>query len=123
MSVLSADWVLPIDGSPIEQGAVAIEAGRIAAIGTIDELGEGTRYDEAVILPGFVNAHSHIEYAVYGGFGDGVTDFAEWIRLHTERKWRIGWDDYVAIARLGAAECLAEPGDRDVVVPADPPLS
>jgi cytosine/adenosine deaminase-related metal-dependent hydrolase len=107
MRVLSADWVLPIDGSPIEHGAVVIEAGRIAAIGTIDELGEGTRYDEAVILPGFVNAHSHIEYAAYGGFGDGLTDFAEWIRLHTERKWRIGWDDYVAIARLGAAECLA----------------
>src|SRR5205823_2084816 len=35
-----------------------------------------------------------------------LTDFAEWIRLHTERKHRIGWEQYVAIARLGAAECL-----------------
>src|SRR5207244_13369407 len=47
-----------------------------------------------------------LEYAVYAGFGDSLTDFAEWIRLHTERKHRIGWEDYVAIARLGAAECL-----------------
>jgi 5-methylthioadenosine/S-adenosylhomocysteine deaminase len=99
--------VLPIDGAPIKDGAVAIDRGRIVAVGTSDRLGEGTRYEEAVVLPGFVNAHSHVEYAVYGGFGDALTDFAEWIRLHTERKWRIGWDEYVAIARVGAGQCLA----------------
>jgi cytosine/adenosine deaminase-related metal-dependent hydrolase len=104
--VLSADWVLPIEGPPIEDGAVAIDDGRIAAVGTRGELGAGTHYDDAVLLPGFVNAHSHIEYAVYAGFGDSLTDFAEWIRLHTERKRRIGWEEYVDIARLGAAECL-----------------
>jgi cytosine/adenosine deaminase-related metal-dependent hydrolase len=105
--VLSADWVLPIEGPPIEDGAVAIEDGRIAAVGTRDELEAGAHYGDAVIVPGFVNAHSHIEYAVYGGFGDGLGDFAEWITLHIERKARIGWDEYVDIARLGAAECLA----------------
>ena len=105
--VVSADWVLPIEGPPIEDGAVAIEAGRIAAVGTAEELGEGTRYDDSVIVPGFVNAHSHLEYAVYGGFGDGLGDFSEWIALHIQRKARIGWDEFVDIAKLGAAECLA----------------
>ena len=104
--VLSADWVLPIEGPPIEQGAVAIEDGRITAVGTSAELGAGTQFEDSAILPGFVNAHSHLEYAVYAGFGDSLTDFAEWIRLHTERKHRIGWEEYVAIARLGASECL-----------------
>jgi cytosine/adenosine deaminase-related metal-dependent hydrolase len=104
--VLSADWVLSIEGPPIEDGAVAIEDGRIAAVGRAEELGTGTRYEDAVLLPAFVNAHSHLEYAVYAGFGDSLTDFAEWIRLHTERKRRIGWEEYVAIARVGAAECL-----------------
>jgi cytosine/adenosine deaminase-related metal-dependent hydrolase len=106
-SILSADWVLPVEGAPIEDGAVAIEDGRIVAIGTTAELGEGTRYPNAVIAPGFVNAHSHLEYAVYGGFGDGLGDFAEWITLHIQRKARIGWDEFVDIAKLGAAECLA----------------
>jgi 5-methylthioadenosine/S-adenosylhomocysteine deaminase len=105
--VLSADWVLPVEGPPIEHGAVVIEDGLIAAVGTAEELGEGTRYADAAILPGFVNAHSHLEYAVYAGFGDALTDFAEWIRLHTERKWRIGWEEYVDIARLGTAQLLA----------------
>ena len=105
--VLSADWVLPIESPPIERGAVAIEDGRIAAVGTIDELGEGTYYADTVLLPGFVNAHSHLEYAVYGGFGDGLGDFAAWITLHIQRKARIGWDEYVDVARLGVASCLA----------------
>jgi cytosine/adenosine deaminase-related metal-dependent hydrolase len=104
--VVSADWVLPVEGPPIERGAVAIDDGRIEAVGTAEELGEGRRYADAVIVPGFVNAHSHLEYAVYAGFGDSLDDFAEWIRLHTERKGRIGWDEYVAISRLGAAESL-----------------
>src|SRR5262249_24786650 len=73
----------------------------------VDELGAGTRYDDAVIVPGFVNAHTHLEYAVYGGFGDGLGDFSEWIALHVQRKARIGWEEYIDIARLGAAQCLA----------------
>ena len=49
--VLSADWVLPIEGPPIEGGAVAIEGGRIAAVGTTAELGSGTRFEDAAIIP------------------------------------------------------------------------
>jgi cytosine/adenosine deaminase-related metal-dependent hydrolase len=104
--VYSADWLLPVEGAPLENGAVAVEDGRIAAVGSADELGAGERFPSAAIVPGFVNAHSHLEYAVYAGFGDGL-DFGPWILLHTERKARIGWDDMLAIARLGAAQCLA----------------
>jgi 5-methylthioadenosine/S-adenosylhomocysteine deaminase len=106
MRVVSADWVVPVDGAPIRNGAVAIgDDGNIAAVGPAAELGEGERHPECVILPGFVNAHSHLEYAVYAGFGDGL-DFPTWIALHIERKQRIDLEDMEAIARLGALECL-----------------
>jgi cytosine/adenosine deaminase-related metal-dependent hydrolase len=103
--ILSADRVVPVDGEPIENGAVAIADGRIVAVGTRDELGEGERFEDAAIVPGFVNAHSHLEYAVYAGFADGQP-FGPWLSLHIERKARIEWEDMLAIARLGAAECL-----------------
>ena len=106
MRVLSADWVVPVEGAPIKDGAVAIEDGRIAAVATSSELGEGERFADSVIVPGFVNAHSHLEYAVYAGFGDGLADFSEWITLHIERKARLTWDGHVAIALRGAADCL-----------------
>ena len=106
MEAVPADWVLPIGGPPIREGTVRIEAGRIAAVGPARELGWGRRYPAAVILPGFVNAHAHLEYAVYAGFGDGLP-FPLWLETHISRKRRIGLEDAVAIARLGAAQCLA----------------
>lgn len=105
MRVLSADWVVPVEGEPIRNGAVAIADGRIAALGPASELGEGQRFPEAVILPGFVNAHSHLEYAVYAGSGDGLP-FGSWLELHVERKRRLGLAEMEASARLGALECL-----------------
>ena len=106
MRTLSADWVVPVEGDPIRDGAVAIAGdGHIAAVGTNAELGPGEHYPEAVILPGFVNAHSHLEYAAYTGFGDGLS-FGPWIALHVERKGRLDLAEMEAIARLGALECL-----------------
>ncbi len=105
-AVFSADWVLPVGAPPIPDGAVAVEDGLIAAVGTQDDLGQGLSYPDAVILPGFVNAHSHLEYAVYAGFGDGLS-FAPWITTHVERKRRLERIDHLDIARLGAAESLA----------------
>jgi cytosine/adenosine deaminase-related metal-dependent hydrolase len=103
----TADWVLPVDGAPIEEGGVAVEGGRIVGVGPADELdGERRDFRDAVIVPGLVNAHTHLEYAVYAGFGDGLA-FGPWLHTHIERKARIGWNEFVAIARLGAAECLA----------------
>jgi cytosine/adenosine deaminase-related metal-dependent hydrolase len=106
VTVLSADWVLPVDGAPIEHGAVELADGRIAAVGTQDELGRGEHFPGAAIIPGFVNAHSHLEYAVYAGFGDGRS-FVPWLETHIERKRRIDLPEMEAIARLGAAQCLA----------------
>ena len=103
--MLSADWVVPVEGPPIRNGAVAVEDGIIASVGASSDLGEGERFPDAVMLPGFVNAHSHLEDAVYAGFGDGLS-FGPWIALHVERKARIGVDDMEAIARLGALQCL-----------------
>ena len=106
MRVVSADWVVPVEGEPIGDGAVAIgEDGRIAGVGTSEDLGVGERFDGCVVVPGFVNSHSHLEYAVYAGFGDGLP-FVPWIGLHIRRKERIGLDEMRAIATVGALACL-----------------
>ena len=106
MTVLSADWVVPVEGEPIPGGAVAIgDDGRIAAVGSAADLGTGEAFPGCVILPGFVNCHSHLEYAVYAGFGDGLP-FSSWIGLHVARKRLLDLDEMRAIATDGAHECL-----------------
>ncbi len=106
MRIVSADWVIPVEGPPIEGGAVAIgEDGLIAAVGAAADLGEGEHFEGCVIAPGFVNAHTHLEYAVYAGFGDGLP-FVPWIGLHIRRKQALSLDDMREIALVGAWESL-----------------
>ncbi|MCW2963571.1 MAG: hypothetical protein JWO17_823 [Actinomycetia bacterium] len=102
MTDVSADWVLPVDGPPIEGGLVRYEGGAIVEV----TQGRAERHHaDAAIVPGFVNAHSHLEYAMYAGFGDGQA-FGPWIATHVERKNRLERDDMIAIARLGVLESL-----------------
>ena len=112
MRVVSADWVVPVEGPPIADGAVAIaDDGTIAAVGAAADLGRGEHHEGCVIVPGFVNAHSHIEYAVYAGFGDGLP-FVPWIGMHIQRKEALDFDDMVAIATVGRPRVPAL-GDHD----------
>jgi cytosine/adenosine deaminase-related metal-dependent hydrolase len=104
--IVSADWVIPVEGPPIAGGAVAIgEDGLIAAVGAAADLGKGEHFEGCVIAPGFVNAHTHLEYAVYAGFGDGLP-FVPWIGLHIRRKQALSLDDMREIALVGAWESL-----------------
>ena len=102
MRSISADWVLPGDGPPVEGGLVRFEDGAIVEV----TRGRAERhFAEAAIVPGFVNAHSHLEYAVYAGFGDGKA-FGPWIRTHVDRKDRLDDAAMLAIARRGVADCF-----------------
>jgi cytosine/adenosine deaminase-related metal-dependent hydrolase len=103
--ILQADWVVPMDGPPIADGAVEIADGRIVAVGPA-EGGEDLRHADSVILPGLVNAHTHLEYTAMAGFGDGMP-FSPWIADHIRRKDTQEASDLLAQSRAGAAASLA----------------
>src|SRR5215218_5046279 len=100
---VSAEWVLPVDGPPLRDARVVWDEGRIVEVapGRADE-----HHDEAVILPGLVNALSHLEYAVYAGFGDGEP-FGSWLATHIRRKQALDFEGMLAVARRGAVDSLA----------------
>src|SRR3954462_2257240 len=59
-----ARWVVPIDQPPLEGGIVTIAGGRIVAVGK-DEAGVPPRdLGDVAILPGLVNAHTHLEFSL-----------------------------------------------------------
>lgn len=60
---LRARHVLPIAAEPIENGWVRIERDRIAAIGRGQPSGQVHDLGDAIILPGLVNAHTHLEFS------------------------------------------------------------
>ena len=113
-TLYSAGWVLPISSPPIRDGAVAIDGGVITAVGDqaalTRQFPEASRrsFDEAVILPGLINTHSHLELTAMRGFLDHEEgDFFSWLKkLTTARLERMTPDDLYVSAAWGACEAL-----------------
>ena len=103
----AARWVLPMDAAAIENGEVVIEDGRIATVRSRRTSGAECRdFGEAVLLPGLVNAHTHLEYTALRGFLEDVP-FFPWVRALTAAKAAFDDDDWLWSARLGALEAVA----------------
>ncbi|MBA2731378.1 MAG: amidohydrolase family protein [Acidobacteria bacterium] len=108
----TARWILPDASSLIESGAVAIEASQVIAVGSRDELvsqfpkAPVRDFGEAAILPGFVNAHSHLELTAMRGYLEcEEADFFSWLRkLTIARLERMTPDDLYVSAAWGAIE-------------------
>ncbi len=60
----------------------------------------------SVVMPGFVNCHSHIEYTSFRGILDDA-EFGDWIISLVDVKAALTPEEYVASARLGAIEAIA----------------
>ena len=106
-SIYAARWVLPLDAPPLENGEVVVENGLIAAVRSRQTPAAECRdFGEAALLPGLVNAHSHLEYTALRGFLEDVP-FFPWIRALTAAKANLSAEDWLWSARLGALECAA----------------
>lgn len=107
-----ARWVLPISSEMIEDGAVAVEGTRITGVGLRRTLlsrfpeAQVQEFGEAAILPGLVNAHSHLELTAMRGFLEDVeSDFSGWLKkLTAARMERMTPDDLYISAVWGAVE-------------------
>lgn len=110
--IYCARWVLPVTAEPFEDGAVAVEGSRIAALGARAEVvgrfpsADTEELGEAVITPGFVNCHSHLELTAMRGFLEPEEgDFFAWLRKVTvSRGERMSAEDIYASAAWGAIE-------------------
>lgn len=96
---------------PIPEGAIAVADGRIAALGPCDQLLEQAPTCEVLdasdtlILPGFVNTHSHLPMTVMRGFADDLP-LKEWLE---QRIWPFERTNMNReIVRLGAELAVAE---------------
>ncbi|WP_367397698.1 amidohydrolase family protein [Curtobacterium aetherium] len=112
-TVHSARIVVPMTAPPIADGAVAVRDGRILHVGerswVVDQL-DGTPFTErrwrGALLPGLVNAHTHLQYTgmasvgqrQYNGFEDWAAAFnVDYAEPH----------DWRAEAAAGAVQSIA----------------
>ena len=98
---------------PIANGAVAVHGDRITWVGAAGDAPTGVVVDlgDAAVMPGLVNAHSHLELTPMRHLLEGL-DFAEWIRTLTYLR-RTSLADPVDV-ETGAS---AKPTDQAVLLP------
>jgi cytosine/adenosine deaminase-related metal-dependent hydrolase len=78
--VVRARWILPIDQPPLEDGWIQFDAERIQALGRGRPPAQAEDFGEATILPGLVNAHTHLELSWMAGRVPPAASMVEWIR-------------------------------------------
>jgi len=104
---------------PLEDGAVLVSQGRIQAVGPFDELrahaGSAPVVDlgEVVLLPGYVNAHCHLDYTHLAGRLAPTKSFPDWIKSILMAKSEWGFSDYSA-SWIDGARQLVESGTTTV---------
>lgn len=110
--LLLAEFVAPMDAGVIRDGAILIDSGVIVDVGNGNELRE--KYPQAVaddlgaavIVPGLVNAHTHLELSCLSP-GDRPDSFCGWILSLQQRMLSVSRDP-LKIAQLGVDEGIRQ---------------
>ena len=104
-----ARWILPVTDAPIENGSVGVENGRIVYVGARRQGTGGQSVDlgDAILMPGLVNAHCHLELTAMRGFLEDL-DFRRWIlRLTSAKRAVLSTEMLLDSARAGLEEGIA----------------
>ncbi|HUF47825.1 MAG TPA: amidohydrolase family protein [Vicinamibacterales bacterium] len=104
--VLRARWVLPMDRPPVDSGWIEIAEGRVVALGRGRPPAAPEDLGTVAILPGLVNAHTHLELSWMAGRVPPAGAMSDWIRTLL-RVRRAGVPDGRAGEIRAAHEALA----------------
>lgn len=116
--LLRARLVLPLARPAIPNGAVLLSGSRISAVGPWRELSRSPHQQvvdlgDAVLMPGLVNAHCHLDYTDMAGQLPPPKLFADWLKSITATKASWSYSDY-AQSWLRGAHMLVRNGTTTV---------
>jgi cytosine/adenosine deaminase-related metal-dependent hydrolase len=103
---LSARWILPVDQPPIEGGIVVIQGERIIAVEKHGDRKPDQDLGDYAILPGLVNAHTHLDLTGLRGVAPPSPDFTAWLRSVIVHRRNRSPEQVKADSRAGLAESL-----------------
>jgi cytosine/adenosine deaminase-related metal-dependent hydrolase len=77
---LTARWVFPVVGPPLERGLVTVAGERVAAVEPHGARRADLDLGDCAVLPGLVNAHTHLDLTGMRGLAPPSPDFTGWLR-------------------------------------------
>jgi cytosine/adenosine deaminase-related metal-dependent hydrolase len=103
---LTARWVFPVDGPPVERGVVTVRGEQVAAVEPRGARTADTDLGNVAILPGLVNAHTHLDLSGLRGRCPPSPDFTGWLRQVIAHRRATSPEQADADVRAGLDECL-----------------
>tara|TARA_R110002095_G_scaffold138534_1_gene120281 strand:- start:250669 stop:251895 length:1227 start_codon:yes stop_codon:yes gene_type:complete len=103
--ILKARWVFPVDRPPLEGAVVEVEGSRIAAVYAGDHP-QAIDLGNSALIPGLVNAHTHLEFSHLERPLGPTAPFTDWIRSIMKSRF----ESHVSVKQSiqqGIAESLA----------------
>lgn len=106
--IYRANWVLPVSGSVITDGALHVKNGRILETGNAESIIKDNpsvaieTFPNSVLLPSWVNAHCHLELSAYHNKITDFSDFVNWVQQLIELRIRADRQDVLAKAEQAA---------------------
>ncbi len=109
----TAQWVVPVSGPPIENGAIATFEGKIVRTGRARELqssylAEIRDYGDSILCPALINAHTHLELSSLKGRLSPGGSFVDWIRTLVEIRSHIRPEEWVPAIKKALIEMQRE---------------
>jgi cytosine/adenosine deaminase-related metal-dependent hydrolase len=116
--LLRSRIVLPVTRPPIEDGALRIRDESIESVGPWKDLksqpGEAVvDLGDAILLPGLINAHCHLDYTDMAGLISPQKHFADWIKAIVALKATWGYSEF-AQSWIHGARMLLNSGTTTV---------
>lgn len=116
-TIYSASWLINPDASPVAGGALLVQDGIVAETGTLDDLRSRhsapvVDYPGSVLIPGFVNAHTHLElthfpsWRLRSAVDYNPRRFTDWIVQLIKISRGLTPEDYPPSIREGVRMCL-----------------
>jgi cytosine/adenosine deaminase-related metal-dependent hydrolase len=103
---LTARWLFPVAGPPLENGLLTVADDRIAAVQPRGSRHADVDAGNAALLPGFVNAHAHLDLSDLRGKVPPSGAFTDWLRAVIDHRRSATVSDVDAAIRGGLEECL-----------------
>jgi aminodeoxyfutalosine deaminase len=85
---VAARYLFPVEGPPIADARLTIRRGRVDWIGPADGRNPDLDLGNVAIVPGFVNAHTHLELSPLGPSPSAAEDEVAWLRRVVEHRRR-----------------------------------
>lgn len=102
----AARWLFPIDAPPLERGTITMAARKIVAVERHGMRTPDIDLGNVAIVPGFTNAHTHLDLSGARSRCPPAPDFTQWLRkVILFRRSRSAKEVQADIAS-GIAECL-----------------